>query len=176
MCSCVSLCARRSLDTVTSSPYADLAANPNMVGLGITPEAIDQDMRDFDAFCACGGGGRVTAAPRQLMPARALAACNRSQGRPRGVRPPQTRQRGSRCAPKAPRPLRSCYEGPRAQNYAVRRYGAASPSVSAAYAILQGAAFNAGIDTAALEVRPGLGTRMSQNTNATGILEVRRVR
>jgi len=54
--------------------------------------------------------------------------------------------------------------------------GAASPSVSAAYAILQGAAFNAGIDTAALEVRPGLGTRMSQNTNATGILEVRLMR
>lgn len=116
-----------SLNTVTSSPYADLAANANMVGLGITPEAIDQDMRDFDAF---------------------WEAAWRPQ------------------APNATAWL---------QNYAVRRYGAASPSVSAAYAILEGAAFNSDIDTAALEERPALGARMSQNTNATGILEATRL-
>ena len=54
----------------------------------------------------------------------------------------------------------------------MRRYGSFSPSISEAYTILQAAAFNSGIDTAILEVRPGLGARMSQGTNATGILAV----
>jgi hypothetical protein len=115
-----------SIDTVTTSPYTDLAKNANMVGLGITPEAIDQDMRDFDAF---------------------WEAAWRS------------------AAPNTTSWL---------QNYAVRRYGAQSPSVSAAYYILQEAAFNSGIDTAVLETRPGLGSRMTQGTDATGILNVRR--
>jgi len=86
---------RRSPDTVTSSPYADLAANPNMVGLGITPEAIDQDMRDFDAFLCVRWGGVAPALGSSCQPAPWLHAIDRRGGRV-ARDPPQTRRRGSR--------------------------------------------------------------------------------
>lgn len=140
-----------SLNTVTTSPYADLAAHPNMVGLGITPEAIDQDMRDFDAFWEAAWRPTAPDATQWLQVGR---------GEQESTRHYECLSLGAT--------LRSL------QNYAVRRYGASSPSVSAAYAILQQAAFNSDIDTAVLEERPGLGARMGQNTNATGVLQVRR--
>ena len=136
---------------MTTSPYADLAAHPNMVGLGITPEAIDQDMRDFDAFWE--------AAWRPTAP-------NATQWLQVGTGEQETECTGSSECDALSAILRPL------QNYAVRRYGASSPSVSAAYAILQQAAFNSDIDTAVLEERPGLGARMGQNTNATGVLQV----
>jgi hypothetical protein len=66
------------------------------------------------------------------------------------------------------------------QDWAARRYGYAtasggSPSLSSAYAILEGAAYNHDIDEASLEVTPTVGDSMSHNTDADGILAALRL-
>jgi alpha-N-acetylglucosaminidase len=61
------------------------------------------------------------------------------------------------------------------QQYAVRRYGAASPSISAAMAILLQAAYNNDIDESPIENGPTFTAFSSRNTNATGLLEALRL-
>jgi alpha-N-acetylglucosaminidase len=61
------------------------------------------------------------------------------------------------------------------QQYAVRRYGKYSPSLSQAMAILRSAAYNASIDTTPLEESPQISSFSSRNTNATGILQALRL-
>jgi alpha-N-acetylglucosaminidase len=56
------------------------------------------------------------------------------------------------------------------QQWAVRRYGKESASLSAAHTVLRTAAYNSDIDTASLEDYPSIADSMSHNTNASGLL------